>query len=79
MALLKKRVEGVRGVAQKRHRPLHPEDRPGQLGHIGEIMHLWVDSADAGAESTCGVIERIEGGAYPFEGEGEPSISVTVD
>lgn len=25
-----------------------PEGGPGQLGHIGEIMHMWVHSADAG-------------------------------
>ena len=35
-------------------------------------MHLWVYSADAGAEWTRGLIERIEGGAYAFEGEEKP-------
>src|SRR5688572_13490014 len=49
-----------------------PEDGPGRLGHIGEIMSLWVHSADAGEEWTRGLIERIEGGAYTFAGEGEP-------
>ncbi|HEY5840224.1 MAG TPA: hypothetical protein VIU87_01900, partial [Mycobacterium sp.] len=36
----------------------------------GVIMHLWVHSADAGAAWTRGLIERIESGAYTFEGEG---------
>ncbi|MFE5615443.1 PadR family transcriptional regulator [Streptomyces sp. NPDC056470] len=47
-----------------------PEGGPEQLGHIGEIMHFWIHSADAGKEWTLGLIERIEAGAYSFEGEG---------
>lgn len=39
---------------------------PEQLGHIGEIMPLRVHSADADAEWTRDLIERIEGGAYTF-------------
>lgn len=46
-----------------------PVGGPGPFGHIGEIMHLWVHTADAGAEWTRGLIERIEAGAYTFEGE----------
>ncbi|NAZ76295.1 PadR family transcriptional regulator [Kineococcus sp. T13] len=56
-----------------------PEDGPGQLGHVGEIMHLWVHSADAGAQWTRGLIERIEDGAYTFEGEEEPSVGVPAE
>ncbi|MGW2562598.1 PadR family transcriptional regulator [Streptomyces sp. NPDC001514] len=56
-----------------------PEDGPGQLGHIGEIMNLWVHSADAGAAWTRGLIERIEGGAYTFAGEGEPFVGVLAE
>ncbi|MFF9915018.1 PadR family transcriptional regulator [Streptomyces sp. NPDC013457] len=57
-----------------------PEGGPEQLGHIGEIMHLWVHSADAGKEWTLGLIERIEAGAYSFEGEGgEPFLGVLAD
>ncbi|MGW1010546.1 PadR family transcriptional regulator [Streptomyces termitum] len=56
-----------------------PEGGPGQLGHIGEIMHLWVHSADAGREWTLGLIERIEGGAYTFAGEGEPFVGVLAE
>jgi len=70
VALLTKRVEGLEEWRKSVTDYYTPEDGPGQLGHIGEIMHLWVHSADAGAEWTRGLIERIEGGAYTFEGEG---------
>jgi DNA-binding PadR family transcriptional regulator len=53
-----------------------PQDGPGQLGHIGEIMNLWVHSADADAQWTRDLIRRIEGGAYTFAGEGEPFMGV---
>jgi DNA-binding PadR family transcriptional regulator len=73
VALLTKRVEGLEEWRKSVTDYYTPEDGPGQLGHIGEIMHLWVHSADAGAEWTRGLIERIEGGAYTFEGEGNRS------
>ncbi|MFJ8645649.1 PadR family transcriptional regulator [Streptomyces sp. NPDC093546] len=53
-----------------------PEEGPEALGHIGEIMNLWVHSADAGAAWTRGLIERIERGAYTFAGEGPPFVGV---
>ncbi|MFF5568005.1 PadR family transcriptional regulator [Streptomyces sp. NPDC012623] len=53
-----------------------PEGGPGPLGHIGEVMNLWIHSADAGAEWTRGLIERVEGGAYTFAGEGETLVTV---
>lgn len=56
-----------------------PEGGPGQLGHIGEIMHMRVHSADAGKEWTLGLIERIEGGAYVFAGEGDPFVGVLAE
>jgi DNA-binding PadR family transcriptional regulator len=56
-----------------------PEDGPGQLGHIGEIMNFWVHSADTGAEWTRGLIDRIRGGAYTFAGEGEPFVGVLAE
>ncbi|THA36707.1 PadR family transcriptional regulator [Streptomyces sp. A1277] len=52
---------------------------PGAAGHIGEIMNMWIHSADAGAEWTRGLIERIEGGAYVFAGEGEPFVGVLAE
>ncbi|WP_351229566.1 PadR family transcriptional regulator [Streptomyces sp. NPDC002133] len=56
-----------------------PEEGPESLGHIGEIMNLWVHSADAGAAWTRGLIARIEGGAYTFAGEGEPFVGVLAE
>ncbi|MER8045654.1 PadR family transcriptional regulator [Streptomyces sp. NPDC094032] len=56
-----------------------PEGGPEQLGHIGEIMHLWIHSAEAGRVWTLGLIERIEGGAYVFAGEGDPFVGVLAD
>ncbi|MEU9255077.1 PadR family transcriptional regulator [Streptomyces sp. NPDC048270] len=57
-----------------------PEAGPEQLGHIGEIMHMWVHSADAEAQWTRGLIARIESGAYSFAGEGgEPFVGVLAD
>ena len=79
LALLKKRVEGIEQWRRSVTDYYTPEDGPEQLGHIGEIMHLWVHSADAGAEWTRGLIERIEGGAYTFEGEGASSPGVNAD
>ncbi|MGW1182795.1 PadR family transcriptional regulator [Streptomyces drozdowiczii] len=52
---------------------------PGSAGHIGEIMNMWVHAADAGAEWTRGLIERIEGGAYVFAGEGDPFVGVLAE
>lgn len=79
VALLKKRVEGLEEWRKSVTDYYTPEDGPEQLGHIGEIMHLWVHSADAGAEWTRGLIERIEGGAYTFEGEGEPYVGILAE
>ncbi|MFJ4470198.1 PadR family transcriptional regulator [Streptomyces sp. NPDC089424] len=56
-----------------------PEEGPAQLGHIGEIMNLWIHTADAEAEWARGVIGRIEGGAYTFSGEGEPFVGVLAE
>jgi DNA-binding PadR family transcriptional regulator len=56
-----------------------PEEGPGQLGHIGEIMNMWVHTADSEAEWTRGLIERIEGGAYTFADEGDPFVGVLAE
>ncbi|MFJ6937377.1 PadR family transcriptional regulator [Streptomyces sp. NPDC101132] len=53
-----------------------PEEGPERLGHIGEIMDMWLHTADAEAAWTRGLAERIEGGAYVFAGEGEPFVGV---
>ncbi|MFD4971066.1 PadR family transcriptional regulator [Streptomyces sp. NPDC058424] len=56
-----------------------PEDGPEQLGHIGEIMNLWVHTADSDAAWTRGLIGRLERGAYTFAGEGEPFVGVLAE
>ncbi|WP_172386087.1 PadR family transcriptional regulator [Streptomyces sp. MNP-20] len=79
VSLLKERVRAIEDWRHGVTEYYTPEDGPGQLGHIGEIMNLWVHSADAGAEWTKGLIERIENGAYAFAGEGEPFVGVLAE
>ncbi|MFJ5999396.1 PadR family transcriptional regulator [Streptomyces sp. NPDC092370] len=74
--LLRKRVAGIERWRSAVTGYYLPQDGPEQLGHIGEIMNMWVHSADCGAQWTRGLIERIEGGAYAFAGEGEPFVGV---
>ncbi|MFJ5048852.1 PadR family transcriptional regulator [Streptomyces sp. NPDC098077] len=77
--LLKERIEAIKGWRKSVTEYYTPEDGPESLGHIGEIMNLWVHSADSGAEWTRGLIARIEGGAYTFAGEGDPFVGVLAD
>ncbi|MFE2096243.1 MULTISPECIES: PadR family transcriptional regulator [unclassified Streptomyces] len=56
-----------------------PEDGPEQLGHIGEIMNLWVHTADSDEAWTQGLIARLEAGAYTFAGEGERFVGVLTE
>ncbi|WP_030680003.1 PadR family transcriptional regulator [Streptomyces sp. NRRL B-1347] len=79
VSLLKERVRAIEDWRHAVTEYYTPEDGPGQLGHIGEIMNLWVHSADAGTEWTKGLIERIENGAYAFAGEGEPFVGVLAE
>lgn len=79
VALLEQRIAGLEQWRSSVTEYYTPEDGPGQLGHIGEIMNMWLHSADGGAEWTRGLIERIEGGAYIFAGEGEPFVGVLAD
>ncbi|MFE3636501.1 PadR family transcriptional regulator [Streptomyces cellostaticus] len=72
LELLRDRVHSIQEWRRSVTEYYTPEGGPGRLGHIGEIMNLWVHSADAGEAWTRGLIERIEGGAYTFAGEGEP-------
>ncbi|MBK3545324.1 helix-turn-helix transcriptional regulator [Streptomyces rubiginosohelvolus] len=79
VALLKERIEGIREWREAVTEYYTPEEGPESLGHIGEIMNLWVHSADSGAEWTRGLIARIEGGAYTFAGEGDPFVGVLAE
>ncbi|MEE1738115.1 PadR family transcriptional regulator [Streptomyces sp. BE147] len=79
VALLRERIAVIESWRSSVTEYYTPEGGPESLGHIGEIMNLWVHSADAGAEWTRGLIERIEGGAYTFAGEGEPFVGVLAE
>ncbi|WP_326623603.1 PadR family transcriptional regulator [Streptomyces decoyicus] len=79
VALLKERVRALEEWRSTVTEYYTPEEGPETLGHIGEIMNMWVHSADSGAVWTRGLIERIEGGAYVFAGEGEPFVGVLAD
>jgi DNA-binding PadR family transcriptional regulator len=76
VALLKERIRKIEEWRSAVTEHYVPENGPEQLGHIGEIMNLWVHSADADAEWTRGLIARIENGAYTFAGEGKPFVGV---
>ncbi|WP_405614176.1 PadR family transcriptional regulator [Streptomyces sp. NBC_01511] len=77
--LLKERVRAIGTWRASVTEYYTPESGPEQLGHIGEIMNMWISQADSGAEWTRGFIERIEGGAYVFSGEGDPFVGVIVE
>ncbi|MEU0302364.1 PadR family transcriptional regulator [Streptomyces sp. NPDC006175] len=77
--LLRKRIAAIEGWRATVTEHYTPEDGPESLGHIGEIMNMWVHSADTGAEWTRGLIARIEAGAYTFAGEGEPFVGVLAE
>ncbi|WJV47077.1 PadR family transcriptional regulator [Streptomyces flavofungini] len=77
--LLKRRISGLADWRASVTEYYTPEDGPEQLGHIGEIMNLWLHQAEGGEIWTQGLIERIEGGAYTFAGEGEPFVGVLAD
>ncbi|MEV6079052.1 PadR family transcriptional regulator [Streptomyces sp. NPDC052069] len=79
VALLQERIAAIEAWRASVTEYYTPAEGPESLGHIGEIMNLWVHSADAGAEWTRGLIERIEGGAYTFSGEGEPFVGVLAE
>lgn len=76
VSLLRERVAAIEGWRASVTEHYTPADGPESIGHIGEIMNMWVHSADAGAEWTRGLIARIEAGAYTFAGEGEPFVGV---
>lgn len=78
VALLRERVAAL----EEWHRSVveYSEPGPEPQGHIGEVMGLWVHTAESGAQWTRGLIARIEGGAYSFAGEGgEPYAGLLTD
>ncbi|MEU6609365.1 PadR family transcriptional regulator [Streptomyces shenzhenensis] len=79
VALLTERIRRIEEWRASVTEHYVPEDGPGQYGHIGEIMNLWLHTADGEAEWTRGLIERIEAGAYTFAGEGAPFVGVLTE
>ena len=79
VALLKERVRGLEEWRTSVTEYYTPQAGPESIGHIGEIMNMWVGSADFGAQWTRGLIRRIEDGAYVFAGEGEPFTGVLAE
>ncbi|MER6527783.1 PadR family transcriptional regulator [Streptomyces sp. NPDC001508] len=79
VALLKERIRRIEEWRSAVTENYVPEEGPGQYGHIGEIMNLWLHTADGEAEWTRGLIERIEAGAYTFAGEGAQFVGVLAD
>jgi DNA-binding PadR family transcriptional regulator len=79
VSLLKERIRRIEEWRSAVTEHYVPEDGPEQLGHIGEIINLWVHTPDTDAEWTRGLIARIEEGAYTFAGEGEPFVGVLAE
>lgn len=69
LALLRQRLAGLENWRAEVVRYYDPVEGPERLGHIGEVMDLWLHTSDSEAAWTRGLIGRIEGGAYTFEGE----------
>ncbi|MFD9786325.1 PadR family transcriptional regulator [[Kitasatospora] papulosa] len=79
VALLRERVAAIEVWRASVTEHYTPSEGPESLGHIGEIMNMWVHSADAGAAWTRGLIARLEAGAYTFAGEGDPFVGVLAE
>ncbi|MFF4827861.1 PadR family transcriptional regulator [Streptomyces sp. NPDC001312] len=79
IALLEERIRRIEQWRTSVTEHYVPEDGPEQLGHIAEIMNLWVHTADSDAAWTRGLIGRLERGAYTFAGEGEPFVGVLAE
>lgn len=75
--LLRRRVAALEAWRSEVTEHWVPEGvTPEGMGHIGEIMGLWVHTSDSGAQWTRGLIERLEGGAYVMAGEGVRDVHV---
>ncbi len=79
VALLKERTRRIEEWRASVLEHYVPEGGPEQLGHIGEIMNMWVHTADFERGWTVGLIERLEGGSYTFADEGDPFVGVLAE
>ncbi|MFE0386587.1 PadR family transcriptional regulator [Streptomyces bungoensis] len=79
VALLKertRRIEAWRSSVTGHHLPAEGVE---QLGHIGEIMNMWIHTADSEAAWTHGLVARLEDGACTFAGEGPPFVGALAE
>ncbi|MDE3724081.1 PadR family transcriptional regulator [Nocardiopsis sp. N85] len=75
--LLSKREEGLKTWQDSVSTHYLPEEHAEQMGHIGEIMEMWLHMAKAETLWTRRLMERIEAGAHTFADEaGEPFAEV---
>ncbi|MGW2643906.1 PadR family transcriptional regulator [Streptomyces sp. NPDC001393] len=79
VALLKERTRRIEAWRSSVTEHYVPEEGAGQLGHMGEIMNMWVHTADSEAEWTHGLVGRLESGADTFAGEGDPFVGVLAE
>jgi len=80
IALLKERVAALESWRDEVTRNWTPEGgTTDERGYIGEIMKLWVHTADSDAAWARALISRLEGGAFVMAGEGERDLSVLTD
>src|SRR2546423_15519650 len=70
IALLKQRLEALEAQRDKARAQMDALVEP---PHVRELFGLWESHAAGGAEWTRGIIERLEGGAYPMAGEPRPA------
>lgn len=77
IALLRERVDALKAWRAE-ITPHWTVGSPGaeELGHIGEVVSLWMHTSDSAAEWTEGLIQRLERGTYVMAGEGrrEPDV-----
>jgi DNA-binding PadR family transcriptional regulator len=76
IALLSERVAALERWRDEVHGHWTPASPPAEWGHIGEIMRLWVHTAESQVAWTRGLIRRLEEGAYVMAGEGERTVEV---
>ncbi|MDF4254219.1 PadR family transcriptional regulator [Streptomyces sp. WMMB303] len=80
VALLEERVAALESWRDEVTSNWTPDGgAPPEWGHIGEIMKLWVHTAESDAAWARDLISRLEGGAFVMAGEGERDLSVLTD
>lgn len=77
LELLKQRIASLKKWRTEVTLHWTPEgSTPEEWGHIGEIMKLWVHTADSGAAWASELIDRLDRGLYVMAGEGERDLTV---